>query len=175
MAFLRSCRCEPTVLVCNVEGHACCWTAWGGHSTAVFAGGEEIPDGYFQSFHSDLLGRPNRWHLIQMFNIRPNICKGLKKFLILLFLQVAGKLLNHLSHSLVSRGFLGNNEHAGFVYVRPTFQSLEGLPLPAPPFLFGLLMLRAEVPWAKAFPLRLMLRLGALPLEPHRLSFFSVL
>ncbi|XP_009304190.2 zinc finger FYVE domain-containing protein 9 isoform X1 [Danio rerio] len=75
--------------------------------------------------------------------------------------QTAGKLLNHLSHSLVSRGFLGNNEHAGFVYVRPTFQSLEGLPLPAPPFLFGLLMLRAEVPWAKAFPLRLMLRLGA--------------
>uniref|UniRef100_A0A8C2DNK6 Zinc finger, FYVE domain containing 9b n=1 Tax=Cyprinus carpio TaxID=7962 RepID=A0A8C2DNK6_CYPCA len=75
--------------------------------------------------------------------------------------QTAGKLLNHLSHSLVSRGFLGNNEHAGFLYVRPTFQSLEGLPLPAPPFLFGLLMLRAEAPWARAFPLRLMLRLGA--------------
>lgn len=75
--------------------------------------------------------------------------------------QTAGKLLNHLSHSLVSRGFLGNNEHAGFLYVRPTFQSLEGLPLPVPPFLFGLLMLRAEAPWAKTFPLRLMLRLGA--------------
>ncbi|KAI7795486.1 zinc finger FYVE domain-containing protein 9 [Triplophysa rosa] len=75
--------------------------------------------------------------------------------------QTAGKLLNHLSHSLVSRGFLGNNEHSGFLYVRPSFQSLEGLPLPAPPFLFGLLILRAETPWAKAFPLRLMLRLGA--------------
>uniref|UniRef100_A0A671QRF8 Zinc finger FYVE domain-containing protein 9-like n=1 Tax=Sinocyclocheilus anshuiensis TaxID=1608454 RepID=A0A671QRF8_9TELE len=75
--------------------------------------------------------------------------------------QTAGKLLKHLSHSLVSRGFLGNNEHAGFLYVHPTFQSLEGLPLPAPPFLFGLLMLRAEAPWAKTFPLRLMLRLGA--------------
>ncbi|XP_016150828.1 zinc finger FYVE domain-containing protein 9-like [Sinocyclocheilus grahami] len=61
--------------------------------------------------------------------------------------QTAGKLLKHLSHSLVSRGFLGNNEHAGFLYVSPTFQSLEGLPLPAPPFLFGLLMLRAEAPW----------------------------
>ncbi|XP_051528391.1 zinc finger FYVE domain-containing protein 9-like isoform X2 [Myxocyprinus asiaticus] len=75
--------------------------------------------------------------------------------------QTAGKLLSHLSHSLVSRGFLGHNEHSGFLYVHPTFQSLEGLPLPAPPFLFGLLMLRAETPWAKAFPLRLMLRLGA--------------
>ncbi|XP_051957198.1 zinc finger FYVE domain-containing protein 9-like isoform X2 [Xyrauchen texanus] len=72
-----------------------------------------------------------------------------------------GKLLSHLSHSLVPRGFLGNNEHAGFLYVHPTFQSVEGLPLPAPPYLFGLLMHREETPWAKAFPLRLMLRLGA--------------
>lgn len=33
--------------------------------------------------------------------------------------------------------------------------------MPNQPFLFGLLVHRAEVPWAKAFPLRLMLRLGA--------------
>ncbi|XP_066503034.1 zinc finger FYVE domain-containing protein 9 isoform X2 [Hoplias malabaricus] len=75
--------------------------------------------------------------------------------------QTAGKLLNHLSHSLAVRGFLGSKEHAGFLYVRPTFQSLDGLPLPPQPFLFGLLILRAESPWARAFPLRLMLRLGA--------------
>ncbi|XP_072517155.1 zinc finger FYVE domain-containing protein 9 isoform X1 [Salminus brasiliensis] len=75
--------------------------------------------------------------------------------------QTAGKLLNHLSHSLATRGFLGSKEHAGFLYVRPTFQSLDGLPLPPQPFLFGLLILRAESPWARAFPLRLMLRLGA--------------
>uniref|UniRef100_W5LH80 Zinc finger, FYVE domain containing 9b n=1 Tax=Astyanax mexicanus TaxID=7994 RepID=W5LH80_ASTMX len=72
-----------------------------------------------------------------------------------------GKLLNHLSHSVAARGFLGSKEHAGFLYMRPTFQSLDGLPLPPQPFLFGLLILRAEIPWAKAFPLRLMLRLGA--------------
>ncbi|XP_026862721.2 zinc finger FYVE domain-containing protein 9 isoform X2 [Electrophorus electricus] len=72
-----------------------------------------------------------------------------------------GKLLNHLSHSSAARGFLGGSEHAGFLYVRPTFQSLDGLPLPPQPFLFGLLVLRAELPWARAFPLRLLLRLGA--------------
>ncbi|XP_076880815.1 zinc finger FYVE domain-containing protein 9 isoform X2 [Brachyhypopomus gauderio] len=72
-----------------------------------------------------------------------------------------GKLLNHLSHSSAGRGFLGGSEHAGFLYVRPTFQSLDGLPLPPQPFLFGLLILRAELPWARAFPLRLLLRLGA--------------
>uniref|UniRef100_A0A8B9HPE3 Zinc finger, FYVE domain containing 9b n=1 Tax=Astyanax mexicanus TaxID=7994 RepID=A0A8B9HPE3_ASTMX len=75
--------------------------------------------------------------------------------------QTAGKLVNHLSHSVAARGFLGSKEHAGFLYMRPTFQSLDGLPLPPQPFLFGLLILRAEIPWAKAFPLRLMLRLGA--------------
>ncbi|GAA6102474.1 zinc finger FYVE domain-containing protein 9 [Tachysurus ichikawai] len=75
--------------------------------------------------------------------------------------QTAGKLLNHLSHSLAARGFLDSEEHAGFLYVRPTLQSLDGLPLPPQPFLFGLLILRAESPWARAFPLRLMLRLGA--------------
>ncbi|XP_012677053.2 zinc finger FYVE domain-containing protein 9 isoform X1 [Clupea harengus] len=74
---------------------------------------------------------------------------------------LAGKVLNHLSHSTVSRGLLGSKEHAGFLYIRPTFQSLDGLPLPSQPFLFGILILRAETPWAKAFPLRLMLRLGA--------------
>lgn len=74
---------------------------------------------------------------------------------------LTGKVLNHLSHSTVSRGLLGSKEHAGFLYVRPTFQSLDGLPLPSQPFLFGLLILKAETPWARAFPLRLMLRLGA--------------
>lgn len=64
--FLCSYRCEPAVLVCYVEGHACCGTARGGHFTAVFAWGEEIPDGYFQSFHSDLLGCPDRWTLHRM-------------------------------------------------------------------------------------------------------------
>lgn len=57
--------------------------------------------------------------------------------------------------------FLGSEDHAGFLYVHSTLQSLQGLPLPNQPYLFGLLVHRAEVPWAKAFPLRLMLRLGA--------------
>lgn len=79
--------------------------------------------------------------------------------------------MNHLSHSLAARGFLDSEEHAGFLYVRPTLQSLDGLPLPPQPFLFGLLILRAESPWARAFPLRLMLRLGA----EYRCKNFSII
>lgn len=69
--------------------------------------------------------------------------------------------MKHLSLSLLGSSFLGSEEHAGFLYIRPTLQSLQGLPLPNQPYLFGLLVHRAEVAWAKAFPLRLMLRLGA--------------
>ncbi|KAM4740033.1 zinc finger FYVE domain-containing protein 9 [Anableps anableps] len=74
---------------------------------------------------------------------------------------VTGKIVRHLSLFLFGSRFLGSEEHAGFLYVRSTLQSLQGLPLPNQPYLFGLLVHRAEVPWAKAFPLRLMLRLGA--------------
>ncbi|XP_047443867.1 zinc finger FYVE domain-containing protein 9 [Mugil cephalus] len=74
---------------------------------------------------------------------------------------VTGKIVKHLSLSRFGSSFLGSEEHAGFLYVRSTLQSLQGLPLPNQPYLFGLLVHRAEVAWAKAFPLRLMLRLGA--------------
>ncbi|XP_023263752.1 zinc finger FYVE domain-containing protein 9-like isoform X1 [Seriola lalandi dorsalis] len=74
---------------------------------------------------------------------------------------LTGKVVKHLSLSLFGSRFLGSEEHAGFLYVHSTLQSLQGLPLPNQPYLFGLLVHRAEVAWAKAFPLRLMLRLGA--------------
>uniref|UniRef100_A0A8C4E225 Zinc finger, FYVE domain containing 9b n=1 Tax=Dicentrarchus labrax TaxID=13489 RepID=A0A8C4E225_DICLA len=74
---------------------------------------------------------------------------------------LTGKVVKHLSLSLFGSSFLGSEEHAGFLYIRSTLQSLQGLPLPNQPYLFGLLVHRAEVAWAKAFPLRLMLRLGA--------------
>ncbi|KAI3368835.1 hypothetical protein L3Q82_025815 [Scortum barcoo] len=74
---------------------------------------------------------------------------------------LTGKVVKHLSLSLFGNSFLGSEEHAGFLYIRSTLQSLQGLPLPNQPYLFGLLVHRAEVAWAKAFPLRLMLRLGA--------------
>uniref|UniRef100_A0A671V1Y1 Zinc finger, FYVE domain containing 9b n=1 Tax=Sparus aurata TaxID=8175 RepID=A0A671V1Y1_SPAAU len=75
--------------------------------------------------------------------------------------SLTGKVVKHLSLSLFGSRFLGTEEHAGFLYIRSTLQSLQGLPLPNQPYLFGLLVHRAEVAWAKAFPLRLMLRLGA--------------
>ncbi|EDW02149.1 uncharacterized protein LOC6559938 [Drosophila grimshawi] len=57
--------------------------------------------------------------------------------------------------------FLGSREHGGFIYIRPTYQCLQGVIVPENPYLVGVLIHRHEVPWAKVLPLRLILRLGA--------------
>uniref|UniRef100_A0AAR2JVP3 FYVE-type domain-containing protein n=1 Tax=Pygocentrus nattereri TaxID=42514 RepID=A0AAR2JVP3_PYGNA len=74
---------------------------------------------------------------------------------------LTGNVLCHLGHSFFTQSFLGSKEHGGFLYISPTFQSLQDLPLPNPPYLFGVLVQKWETPWAKVFPIRLMLRLGA--------------
>uniref|UniRef100_A0A668SQ53 Zinc finger, FYVE domain containing 9a n=1 Tax=Oreochromis aureus TaxID=47969 RepID=A0A668SQ53_OREAU len=74
---------------------------------------------------------------------------------------LSGNVLSHLSHSFFTQSFLGSKEHGGFLYISPSFQSLQDLLLPNPPYLFGILIQKWETPWAKVFPIRLMLRLGA--------------
>uniref|UniRef100_F6QGB9 Zinc finger FYVE domain-containing protein n=1 Tax=Monodelphis domestica TaxID=13616 RepID=F6QGB9_MONDO len=72
-----------------------------------------------------------------------------------------GNVVGCLGHSFFSQSFLGSKEHGGFLYVTSTYQSLQDLVLPTPPYLFGILIQKWETPWAKVFPIRLMLRLGA--------------
>ncbi|XP_071449797.1 zinc finger FYVE domain-containing protein 16 isoform X2 [Hetaerina americana] len=72
-----------------------------------------------------------------------------------------GNTVTELGHSTVQGVFLGTHNHGGFLYIRATFQCLRRLPLPPPPYLFALLLHRMETPWAKVFPIRVMLRLGA--------------
>ncbi|EMP33562.1 Zinc finger FYVE domain-containing protein 9 [Chelonia mydas] len=74
---------------------------------------------------------------------------------------LAGNVVGSLGHSFFSQSFLGSKEHGGFLYVTSTYQSLQDLVLPTPPYLFGILVQKWETPWAKVFPIRLMLRLGA--------------
>ncbi|XP_052032932.1 zinc finger FYVE domain-containing protein 9 isoform X2 [Apodemus sylvaticus] len=74
---------------------------------------------------------------------------------------LAGNVVSSLGHSFFSQSFLGSKEHGGFLYVTSTYQSLQDLVLPTPPYLFGILIQKWETPWAKVFPIRLMLRLGA--------------
>ncbi|KAL9921740.1 smad anchor for receptor activation [Glossina fuscipes fuscipes] len=73
-----------------------------------------------------------------------------------------GNRIAELSHtSPAGNTFLGSRNYGGFIYIRPTFQCMQDVIVPQNPYLIGILIHRHEVPWAKVFPLRLMLRLGA--------------
>ncbi|XP_037548380.1 zinc finger FYVE domain-containing protein 9, partial [Nematolebias whitei] len=72
-----------------------------------------------------------------------------------------GKFVEELDNVTFTTSFLGSKDHAGMLFFPPTCQSLDGLALPPQSFLFGLLIQKLEVPWAKVFPLRLLLRLGS--------------
>ncbi|XP_036972413.1 zinc finger FYVE domain-containing protein 16 isoform X1 [Acanthopagrus latus] len=92
--------------------------------------------------------------------------KALPKDLFTLYLNIyqeaqKGKFLEELDNVTFTSSFLGSKDHAGMLFFSPTCQPLDGLTLPPQPFLFGLLIQKLEVPWAKVFPLRLLLRLGA--------------
>ncbi|XP_058267581.1 zinc finger FYVE domain-containing protein 16 isoform X5 [Hemibagrus wyckioides] len=72
-----------------------------------------------------------------------------------------GKYIEELGNVTFADSFLGSKEHGGFLFFSPSFQPLEGLDLPHSSFLFGVLIHKLEVPWAKVFPLRLVLGMGA--------------
>lgn len=92
--------------------------------------------------------------------------KTLPKDLFTLYLNIyqeaqKGKFLEELDNVTFTSSFLGSKDHAGMLFFSHSCQPLDGLSLPPPPFMFGLLVQKLEVPWAKVFPLRLLLRLGA--------------
>ncbi|XP_068562494.1 zinc finger FYVE domain-containing protein 16 isoform X2 [Cebidichthys violaceus] len=92
--------------------------------------------------------------------------KTLPKDLFTLYLNIyqeaqKGKFLEELDNVTFTSSFLGSKDHAGMLFFSPSCQPLDGLTLPPQPFMFGLLVQKLEVPWAKVFPLRLLLRLGA--------------
>ncbi|XP_064869893.1 zinc finger FYVE domain-containing protein 9-like isoform X2 [Oncorhynchus nerka] len=100
--------------------------------------------------------------LLQCLPDEKSIPKDLFSHFVQLYQEaLTGNVLTHLGHSFFTQSFLGSREHGGFLYVSPSFQSLQDLMLPNPPYLFGVLLQKWETPWAKVFPLRLLFRLGA--------------
>lgn len=78
-----------------------------------------------------------------------------------LLIFILGSTFDDLGHIIFPEQILGSNDHRGFLFVRPTFQCLSKLTVPNTPYLVAILIHKWEVPWAKVFPIRLMLRLGA--------------
>jgi MAD (mothers against decapentaplegic) interacting protein len=73
----------------------------------------------------------------------------------------AGAPVAEMGHISVGSDYLGSNAHGGWLFIRHSHQAVADLLLPPPPLLFAVLIMRWEIPWARVFPLRLMLRLGA--------------
>ncbi|XP_043252358.1 zinc finger FYVE domain-containing protein 9 isoform X2 [Colletes gigas] len=101
--------------------------------------------------------------LVETLPDETQIPKDLLIFINELYLEAnAGNTVSELGFSIYHGGnLLGSREHAGFLFIRQTLQCLQKIVLPPAPFLVGLLVHRWETPWAKVFPLRLVLRLGA--------------
>ncbi|KAF6202299.1 hypothetical protein GE061_004697 [Apolygus lucorum] len=84
-------------------------------------------------------------------------------FINTLYLEgIKGSTVSEMSYTpSFSGNMLGSKDHGGFLYIRPTFQCTTNLLLPQQPYIIAILVHRWETPWARLFPLRLILRLGA--------------
>ncbi|XP_071436278.1 zinc finger FYVE domain-containing protein 16 isoform X2 [Pithys albifrons albifrons] len=85
----------------------------------------------------------------------------LKLFLDIYKDAMKGRFIRNMENITFTENFLSSKEHGGFLFVSPIFQKLDAQILPDKPFLCGILIHKLEIPWAKVFPIRLMLRLGA--------------
>ncbi|CAL7940041.1 unnamed protein product [Xylocopa violacea] len=111
----------------------------------------------------DCVGQDEIILLIEVLPEETRVPKDLLLFINQLFLEATkGNTVTELGFSIYQGGnFLDSREHAGFLFIRRTLQCLQKIILPPAPYLIGLLVHRWETPWAKVFPLRLVLRLGA--------------
>ncbi|XP_050447363.1 uncharacterized protein LOC126849491 isoform X2 [Cataglyphis hispanica] len=101
--------------------------------------------------------------LVEILPDETRIPKDILIYINQLYLEaIKGNTITELGFSIYQgSNLLGSREHSGFLFIRQTLQCLQKIILPPAPFLIGLLIHRWETPWAKVFPLRLVLRLGA--------------
>ncbi|XP_018420708.1 PREDICTED: zinc finger FYVE domain-containing protein 16 [Nanorana parkeri] len=108
------------------------------------------------------LGQPEIIFVLKCLPDEDTVPKDILKLMVLIYKDAQkGKYIGNLDNITFTESFLSSKDHGGVLFFTPTFQELSGLPVPNSPFLCGVLIQKMEVPWAKVFPIRLMLRLGA--------------
>ncbi|KAM4875834.1 zinc finger FYVE domain-containing protein 16 [Thomomys bottae] len=116
---------------------------------------------YFSTNGLHGLGQAEIFILLLCLPNEDRIPKDIFKLFITLYKNaLKGKYIENLDNITFTESFLNSKDHGGFLFITPTFQKLDDLPLPSSPFLCGILIQKLEIPWAKVFPMRLMLRLG---------------
>ncbi|KGL82039.1 Zinc finger FYVE domain-containing protein 16, partial [Tinamus guttatus] len=117
---------------------------------------------YFSTNGLHGMGQAEIIILLQCLPDEENFPNEILKLFIEIYKDVMkGRLIRNMDNFTFNENCLGNKDHGGFLFVSPTFQNFDDLPLPDNPFLYGILIHKLEIPWAKVFPIRLMLRLGA--------------
>ncbi|XP_029430138.1 zinc finger FYVE domain-containing protein 16 isoform X2 [Rhinatrema bivittatum] len=117
---------------------------------------------YFSTNGLHGLGQAEIIILLQCLPHEDSLPKDIFKLFLSIYKDaLKGKYIGNLENITFTESFLNSKDHGGFLFIAPTFQDLGELPLPSSPFLCGILIQKLEVPWAKVFPVRLMLRLGA--------------
>ncbi|XP_017793357.1 PREDICTED: zinc finger FYVE domain-containing protein 9-like isoform X2 [Habropoda laboriosa] len=111
----------------------------------------------------DCVGQDEVIFLIEVLPDETRVPKDLLFFINQLYLEaIKGNIVSEMGFSIYQGGnLLDSREHSGFLFIRQTLQCLQKIVLPSAPYLIGLLVHRWETPWAKIFPLRLVLRFGA--------------
>ncbi|XP_040197527.1 zinc finger FYVE domain-containing protein 16 isoform X2 [Rana temporaria] len=108
------------------------------------------------------LGQPEIVVVLKCLPDEDIVPKDIFKLMVVIYKDAQkGKYIGNLDNITFTESFLGSKDHGGVLFFTPTFQELSGLPVPNSPFLCGVLIQKMEVPWAKVFSIRLMLRLGA--------------
>uniref|UniRef100_A0A8C5LNJ4 Zinc finger FYVE domain-containing protein n=1 Tax=Leptobrachium leishanense TaxID=445787 RepID=A0A8C5LNJ4_9ANUR len=116
---------------------------------------------FFASNGLQSVGQPEIVVLLTCLSGKDPVPKDIFKLLINIYKDAQkGKYVGNLDNITFTESFLGSKDHGGILFFTPTFQDLSGLSLPNNPFLCGVIIQKMEVPWAKVFPIRLILRLG---------------
>ncbi|KAA3673554.1 MAD, mothers against decapentaplegic interacting protein [Paragonimus westermani] len=123
---------------------------------------------YFQLLYLAIIGDPPRCAFSDTIALNPFIGDSAGRFAPLDHFfgchtgqpSEASSLTNHFVRDSGRSISVLEDTWLGCIFFRPTHQCLAGLRLPTGPLLFGLLVHRDEMFWARELPLRLLLRLG---------------
>ncbi|XP_005382378.1 PREDICTED: zinc finger FYVE domain-containing protein 16 [Chinchilla lanigera] len=116
---------------------------------------------YFSTNGLHGLGQAEIIILLLCFPNEDRVPKDIFRLLLTIYKDAhKGKYIENLDSITFTESFLNSKDHGGFLFITPAVQKLGDLPVPSSPFLCGILIQKPEIPWAKVFPIRLMLRLG---------------
>ncbi|XP_065657083.1 zinc finger FYVE domain-containing protein 9 isoform X3 [Hydra vulgaris] len=119
-------------------------------------------------FASDGMGASNQEEIVIMITVGSSdlsdvllIKKVLQQMNFIFEKAKQGHPVSDLEQLEFDNNIAFSQKSAGMLFFKSSLQCQKNLLIPTTPYLFGLYITSTEIPWAKNFPLRLLLRIGA--------------